>query len=86
MDDLPEIELHPAHFFYCEECGAESFLRTPAVEAEHLLPAELPEGMTAEQIIEIVTGGKCEPGERFLLWPENVTCHECGAKYRVEDN
>ena len=47
MLDLPEIELHPAWFIICNECGRDTYGRSPVVEPESLMPADLPDGMSA---------------------------------------
>jgi len=83
MPDLPEIELHPAWFIVCEDCGRDSYGRSPVVEPESLMPAELPDGMSARDVIEVVTGQPCQGDDRFILWPETVACPHCGSEYRV---
>lgn len=85
MDDLPEVELHPAWYFICEACGRDNYGRSPVVEPECLMPSKLPDGLTARDVIEAVTGEPCQDDDRFLLWPDDVTCRHCGSKYRIGD-
>lgn len=83
MSSLPEVELHPAWFFVCDDCGRRNYGSSPLVEAEYLIPTKLPTGMTARDVIESVTGEECRDDDRFVLWPDDVICSYCQSKFVV---
>lgn len=79
------VELHPAYWWTCDECGVDQFGRLmPAVPADKLEIEEFIEAMglrgfgeTAEELGYKFTG-------EFLVDPKSVGCSSCGAAFKTE--
>lgn len=67
---MPDVELHPAYSWTCDECGRENFARAVVPES---LEGELPEGFDDEAY----------DGVQWIMKPERVTCSACGAEFDV---
>lgn len=67
-----QAELHPAYWFLCDECGAESFVKGAVSE------------LTEEELDELRTDHDIPPGSvgTFHQIPEAVACDHCGARHR----
>ena len=68
------IELHPAYFWDCPECGRENFVRGISPE------------FTDEDLQVLKAEHGVQPWETgdFVMMPTNVECGECHAEFPVE--
>lgn len=73
MPDMDEVELHPAYFWDCPECGTENFERGVLVE------------MDDEKLTQFKEDNEIDPDEEgcLILSPSLVQCCECGCAYRA---
>jgi transcription elongation factor Elf1 len=65
------VELHPAHTWDCDDCGAENFVRCVVPE------------MSEEDLAELRDDHGVQPWEtgQFMTMPNEVTCAKCGATF-----
>jgi hypothetical protein len=65
------VELHPAYWWTCDECGKEAFAKSTAPE------------LTDDELKEIRDDHGVQPWETgvFHQVPATVTCGKCGAKW-----
>lgn len=68
------VELQPAYAFICDECGAESFVRSQ------------PPHLTDDELAELREDHGVEPWETgdFTTMPSEVTCGSCGHTFATE--
>jgi len=71
---MNRIELHPAHAWDCDECGAENFVRCVVPE------------MSDEELAELRDDHGVQPWEagHFMQVPDEVTCAKCGATFGTQ--
>lgn len=69
----PRVELHPAFYWLCDECGGDNYVRlfTPVLDDDEL--AELTELFDADCPGEVLEGLAVLPGE--------VECVHCHSSY-----
>lgn len=68
------VELHPALFFVCDECGRDSFIRAPR-------PV-----LTDEERVELAQDHGIDPWSPVEMFsqPTVVTCDHCGEEFGTE--
>ncbi len=71
-----KIEIHPAHFFDCNQCGVENFVRS----VQPVLTAKEQEELRSEHGVQPWEDG------RYEAVPMTVECRNCGAKFETQFN
>ena len=69
------IELHPASFFDCPNCGAENFIRHVVLDDNGTLDPNMP----------VTTEMDGDGKEKIYEIPQAVACSQCKAVYPTED-
>lgn len=74
MQPAREVELHQAYLWTCDDCGRDQFERAVVLTREALSPED-------QEAMDILLGGA--DSVHALAAPQEVTCKDCGAKFRV---
>lgn len=80
---LPEIELHQAWTWDCDNCGTGNYCR--AVTAE-LTPEEKEEMLREEYGIQPYDAVPEALNVEMITCPVQVTCSSCGAEFKTKEH
>ena len=85
---MTQVELHPAFFWICDDCGRDNFVRARTVEPEsdegrelHALVERVLD--TADEIAEPLG---IEPDGIWVTRPEEVMCQYCRAVFTTTED
>lgn len=76
-DELPRIEIRPAHVWTCEECGIDNF--------EHCVVVEMDEEDRAEMADQMGVDPEDIKHGDWVSSPDEVECKGCGAQFVTRD-
>ncbi len=76
--ERPQVEIHPAFVWTCEECGSENFERAVVHEVSPEEHWELRELYPDQDPDDLGTG-------TWLTYPGDVACRHCGAQFDAVD-